>query len=76
MLNRNIFLYEIRNGNAFSYEMRLRKYFHAKCVINFYFPDMSTNHIKKSALALVDGSILWDMHRPLINSCSLEVSIF
>lgn len=36
---------------------------------------MSANHIKKSALALIDGNHLWDMHRPLTNSCSLEVSV-
>lgn len=31
--------------------------------------------MESSALALLDGSVHWDMHRPLPESCTLEVGI-
>ncbi|CAH2056872.1 unnamed protein product, partial [Iphiclides podalirius] len=33
-------------------------------------------HTESSALALVDGSIYWDMHKPLSESCTLEFQTF
>ncbi|CAH2248516.1 jg18539 [Pararge aegeria aegeria] len=33
-------------------------------------------HIETSALALLDGTIHWDMHRPLTESCTLEFQSF
>lgn len=29
--------------------------------------------MESSALALVDGTVYWDMHRPLTGNCTLEV---
>ncbi|XP_013137949.1 PREDICTED: 39S ribosomal protein L39, mitochondrial [Papilio polytes] len=33
-------------------------------------------HMESSALALLDGSVHWDMHRPLPESCTLEFQTF
>ncbi|XP_068625072.1 large ribosomal subunit protein mL39 [Battus philenor] len=33
-------------------------------------------HMESSALALVDGSVYWDMHRPLTENCTLEFQTF
>ncbi|CAK1590685.1 unnamed protein product [Parnassius mnemosyne] len=33
-------------------------------------------HMESSALALIDGSMYWDMHRPLTESCTLEFQTF
>ncbi|CAH0760143.1 unnamed protein product [Diatraea saccharalis] len=33
-------------------------------------------HVDSSALALIDGSIYWDMHRPLNENCTLELQNF
>ncbi|CAG9571154.1 unnamed protein product [Danaus chrysippus] len=33
-------------------------------------------HMESSALALVDGSVHWDMHRPLTGNCTLEFQRF
>ena len=33
-------------------------------------------HCKKSALALIDSNIPWDMHRPLEESCTLQLLNF
>ncbi|XP_077284516.1 mitochondrial ribosomal protein L39 [Arctopsyche grandis] len=37
---------------------------------------LSLNLVQRSALALIDGSIVWDMQRPLTHSCSLELLNF
>ncbi|EDW70332.1 large ribosomal subunit protein mL39 [Drosophila virilis] len=37
---------------------------------------LSEGHCKRSALALVDGSVPWDMHRPLQESCTLQLLNF
>ncbi|KAJ0171299.1 hypothetical protein K1T71_012849 [Dendrolimus kikuchii] len=33
-------------------------------------------HMNTSALALLDGTVYWDMHRPLTESCTLEFQTF
>lgn len=38
--------------------------------------DISETKCKTSVVALVDNKILWDMHRPLKDSCSLELLTF
>ncbi|XP_055691660.1 39S ribosomal protein L39, mitochondrial [Lutzomyia longipalpis] len=37
---------------------------------------ISEFHCKRSALALIDGNIPWDMHRPLPDSCTLQLLTF
>lgn len=37
---------------------------------------LSEGHCKRSALALLDGNIAWDMHRPLLNACTLQLLNF
>ncbi|XP_017065743.1 39S ribosomal protein L39, mitochondrial [Drosophila eugracilis] len=37
---------------------------------------LSEGHCKRSALALIDGSVPWDMHRPLQDSCTLQLLNF
>ncbi|KAH9632658.1 hypothetical protein HF086_008485 [Spodoptera exigua] len=32
-------------------------------------------HVESSALALLDGSVYWDMHRPLTENCTLENTV-
>ena len=44
-------------------------------VLLIIFADLSEWHTDTSALALLDGSVYWDMHRPLTENCTLEVSI-
>lgn len=38
--------------------------------------DMYEMLVRRSALALIDGRKLWDMHRPLENDCELELLSF
>ncbi|XP_046973405.1 39S ribosomal protein L39, mitochondrial [Vanessa cardui] len=33
-------------------------------------------HMESSALALLDGTVYWDMHRPLTENCTLELQRF
>ena len=42
----------------------------------FFCADMYEMLVKRSALALVDGEKLWDMHRPLEDSCELQLLHF
>ncbi|XP_067613026.1 large ribosomal subunit protein mL39 isoform X2 [Eurosta solidaginis] len=37
---------------------------------------LSEGHCKRSALALIDGNVPWDMHRPLPESCTLQLLNF
>ncbi|EDW26252.1 GL25954 [Drosophila persimilis] len=37
---------------------------------------LSEGHCRRSALALIDGSVPWDMHRPLQESCTLQLLNF
>ncbi|KAH8322409.1 hypothetical protein KR067_003097 [Drosophila pandora] len=37
---------------------------------------LSEGHKRRSALALIDGSVPWDMHRPLQESCTLQLLHF
>ncbi|XP_013116844.2 large ribosomal subunit protein mL39 [Stomoxys calcitrans] len=37
---------------------------------------LSGGHCKRSALALVDGNVAWDMHRPLPDNCTLQLLHF
>ncbi|XP_059607635.1 large ribosomal subunit protein mL39 [Phlebotomus argentipes] len=37
---------------------------------------LSEHHCKRSALALLDGNVPWDMHRPLQESCTLQLLTF
>uniref|UniRef100_A0A336KGQ2 Large ribosomal subunit protein mL39 n=1 Tax=Culicoides sonorensis TaxID=179676 RepID=A0A336KGQ2_CULSO len=37
---------------------------------------LGESHCKRSALALIDGTTPWDMHRPLTDSCSLQLLHF
>ncbi|XP_059062189.1 large ribosomal subunit protein mL39-like, partial [Achroia grisella] len=37
---------------------------------------MSEWHVESSALALIDGNVYWDMHRPLTENCTLEFQNF
>ncbi|XP_055383599.1 39S ribosomal protein L39, mitochondrial [Condylostylus longicornis] len=37
---------------------------------------LSEGHCKRSALALLDGNLIWDMHRPLEDSCTLQLLNF
>jgi len=37
---------------------------------------LSETHCKRSALALIDGTTPWDMHRPLTSSCTLQLLNF
>ncbi|XP_037933583.1 39S ribosomal protein L39, mitochondrial [Teleopsis dalmanni] len=37
---------------------------------------LSEGHCKRSALALIDGKVPWDMHRPLKDSCTLQLLNF
>lgn len=32
--------------------------------------------VRRSALALIDGNKIWDMHRPLENNCELQLLHF
>lgn len=38
--------------------------------------DLSETHCKRSALALIDSNTPWDMHRPLTDSCTLQLLNF
>lgn len=40
------------------------------------FEDLSDIHCKRSVVALIDGNIPWDMHRPFENSCTLQLLNF
>lgn len=42
----------------------------------YFFIDMYEMLVRRSALALVDGEKLWDMHRPLEDSCELQLLHF
>lgn len=37
---------------------------------------LSEGHCKRSALALIDGNVPWDMHRPLVETCTLQLLNF
>ncbi|XP_026761113.1 39S ribosomal protein L39, mitochondrial [Galleria mellonella] len=37
---------------------------------------MSEWHVESSALALLDGNVYWDMHRPLTENCTLQLQNF
>ncbi|XP_028174618.1 large ribosomal subunit protein mL39 [Ostrinia nubilalis] len=37
---------------------------------------LSEWHVESSALALLDGSVYWDMHKPLTENCTLELQNF
>ncbi|XP_075163941.1 mitochondrial ribosomal protein L39 [Haematobia irritans] len=37
---------------------------------------LSEGHCKRSVLALIDGNVAWDMHRPLPDSCTLQLLNF
>lgn len=37
---------------------------------------LTEGHCNRSALALIDGNIPWDMHRPLQESCTLQLLNF
>ncbi|XP_073839616.1 mitochondrial ribosomal protein L39 [Musca autumnalis] len=37
---------------------------------------LSEGHCKRSALALIDGNVAWDMHRPLPDNCTLQLLNF
>ncbi|XP_017483218.1 PREDICTED: 39S ribosomal protein L39, mitochondrial-like [Rhagoletis zephyria] len=37
---------------------------------------LSEGHCKRSALALIDGNVPWDVHRPLTESCTLQLLNF
>ncbi|XP_022211383.1 39S ribosomal protein L39, mitochondrial [Drosophila obscura] len=37
---------------------------------------LGEGHCRRSALALIDGSVPWDMHRPLQESCTLQLLNF
>lgn len=37
---------------------------------------LGESHCKRAALALIDGTTVWDMHRPLTDSCTLELLNF
>lgn len=37
---------------------------------------LSESHCQRSALAMIDGSIPWDMHRPLVDNCTLQLLNF
>lgn len=37
---------------------------------------LTEGHCKRSALALIDGNVPWDMHRPLQESCTLQLLNF
>ncbi|XP_037820139.1 39S ribosomal protein L39, mitochondrial [Lucilia sericata] len=37
---------------------------------------LSEGHCKRSALALIDGNVPWDMHRPLPDNCTLQLLNF
>lgn len=41
-----------------------------------FFLDISESHCNRSALALIDGNIAWDMHRPLEDSCTIQLLNF
>lgn len=38
--------------------------------------DLTDIHVKRSAVAIVDGKIPWDMHRPLEAPCTLQLESF
>lgn len=38
--------------------------------------DLSEMHCKRSAIALIDNKIPWDMHRPLTESCTIQLLNF
>lgn len=38
--------------------------------------DLGENHMKNSALALIDSKIPWDMHRPIDESCTIQLLNF
>lgn len=50
--------------------------FSSQFLILFRFLDLLDVLCKKSALALVDGTIPWDMHRPLEDGCTLQLLNF
>lgn len=41
-----------------------------------FFLDLSENHCTKYSLALIDSNIPWDMHRPIHDSCTLQLLNF
>lgn len=43
---------------------------------NLSFADLSENICNSTALALVNNNLLWDMHRPLDSSCTLQLLNF
>ena len=45
-------------------------------LLNSIFLDLSETHCQNSALALVDNKFPWDMHRPLPDSCTLQLLHF
>lgn len=46
--------------------------------IKFYFfvVDLSEMHCNRSGIALIDGNIPWDMHRPIEDSCTIQLLNF
>lgn len=49
---------------------------HSNRYILLLLSDLSEMHCKRSALALVDSNIPWDMHRPLNDSCTIQLLHF
>lgn len=47
----------------------------SQSLVNFVI-DLGETHCKRSALALIDGTTPWDMHRPLQDSCTLQLLHF
>lgn len=39
-------------------------------------PDLTDIHCKRSVVALIDGKLPWDMHRPLQEICTLQLLKF
>lgn len=52
-------------------EMKLIHVFSSACV-----SDLSDIHVRRTAVAIVDGKIPWDMHKPLEASCTLQLQSF
>lgn len=44
--------------------------------LSHFIIDLSTLHCNRSALALIDSHTPWDMHRPLEDSCTLQLLHF
>lgn len=42
----------------------------------FLFLDLSEMHCNRSAIALIDGNTPWDMHRPIEDSCTIQLLNF